>query len=234
MVMARCLADRGGKGEQGRQPGSWDPMHIILLGDSIFDNAAYVGGAPDVVRQLRGELPDDWKASLLAVDGAVVANVASQIARLPADASLLVVSAGGNDALGFSHLLQQRSSSVGESVMMLARAQAEFALGYEAMVERVVATGVPTALCTIYDSNFPPPEGTMVKAALSLFNDMITRTAFSRGLPLIDLRLICSDPADYANPIEPSERGGAKIARAIATLAQQLPEAGSRSVVVAG
>jgi hypothetical protein len=27
--------------------------HVILLGDSVFDNAAYVGGAPDVIAQLR-------------------------------------------------------------------------------------------------------------------------------------------------------------------------------------
>jgi hypothetical protein len=26
--------------------------HVILLGDSVFDNAAYVGGAPDVIAQL--------------------------------------------------------------------------------------------------------------------------------------------------------------------------------------
>jgi hypothetical protein len=54
---------------------------------------------------------------------------------------------------------------------------------------------------------------------LSLFNDAITRAAFSRGLPLIDLRLMFSDPGDYANPIEPSARGGDKLARAIAALA---------------
>ncbi|HYI43163.1 MAG TPA: SGNH/GDSL hydrolase family protein [Sphingomicrobium sp.] len=208
-------------------------MQIVLLGDSIFDNGAYVGGAPDVVRQLRAELPEGAKASLLAVDGAVVANVSAQLARLPDDASLLVVSAGGNDALGSSYLLQQRSSSVGESVMMLAEAQAEFARGYDRMVEAVVATGLPAALCTIYDANFPLPDGIVIKAALSLFNDMITRAAFSRGLPLIDLRLICSEPSDYANPIEPSERGGAKIARAIAGLAQALPQRGAGSIVCA-
>lgn len=27
--------------------------HIILLGDSIFDNGVYVPGGPDVVKQLR-------------------------------------------------------------------------------------------------------------------------------------------------------------------------------------
>jgi hypothetical protein len=31
--------------------------HIVLLGDSIFNNAAYVAGGPDVVRQLRDVLP---------------------------------------------------------------------------------------------------------------------------------------------------------------------------------
>ena len=32
----------------------------------------------------------------------------------------------------------------------------------------------------------------------------------------LELRAICTDPADYANPIEPSGQGGLKIARAIA------------------
>jgi hypothetical protein len=32
---------------------------------------------------------------------------------------------------------------------------------------------------------------------------------------VIDLRLVCTEPADYANPIEPSSRGGEKIAQAI-------------------
>jgi hypothetical protein len=87
------------------------------------------------------------------------------------------------------------------------------------MLDAIAARGVPTAVCTIYDANFPEPEGRLVKAALALFNDVISRAAFARGLPLIDLRLICSEPADYANPIEPSALGGQKIARAIASLA---------------
>jgi hypothetical protein len=35
---------------------------------------------------------------------------------------------------------------------------------------------------------------------------------------------VCNEPDDYANPIEPSSHGGAKIARAI-TRAVQLPGA---------
>jgi hypothetical protein len=56
--------------------GSSSHPHVALLGDSIFDNAAYVRGGPDVVAQLREELPPGWTASLLAVDGAVIAGVA--------------------------------------------------------------------------------------------------------------------------------------------------------------
>jgi len=193
--------------------------HIILLGDSIFDNAAYVGGAPDVVRQLRGILPEGWRATLLAVDGAVTGSIQRQLAAIPANATLLVVSAGGNDALGESGILSQRAATVGDGVMLLAEAQLRFEERYGAMLEAVMAQGVPTALCTIYDANFPEPEGRVITAALALFNDVITQAAFSRGLALIDLRLICGEPSDYANRIEPSEQGGAKIARAIAGLA---------------
>ena len=52
--------------------------HLCLLGDSIFDNAAYVGGGPDVVTQLRAALPTGWKATLLAVDGAVIVHLVGQ------------------------------------------------------------------------------------------------------------------------------------------------------------
>ena len=47
------------------------------------------------------------------------------------------------------------------------------------------------------------------------FNDVILRVAFESKLQVIDLRLVCTEPGDYANPIEPSSRGGEKIARAI-------------------
>ena len=40
---------------------------------------------------------------------------------------------------------------------------------------------------------------------------------------VIELRAVCRDPEDYANPIEPSGRGGLKIARAIAEAANAAP-----------
>ena len=36
-----------------------------------------------------------------------------------------------------------------------------------------------------------------------------------RNLPLVELRSVCPEPADYANPIEPSSEGSRKIAAAL-------------------
>lgn len=191
--------------------------HVVLLGDSVFDNAAYVGGAPDVVRQLRGRLPAGWMATLLAVDGSVTADVEGQLAGLPTDASHLVVSAGGNDALGHLAVLTLPARSVAEALERLAAIAEGFKQGYAAMLRVVRGRGLPTTVCTIYRPHFPDEALQRVAvAALSLFNDAILRQAFEAGVPVLDLRLICTEGADYANPIEPSERGGAKIAEAIA------------------
>ncbi len=57
--------------------------HIALLGDSIFDNAAYVRGGPDVIKQLQVKMPEGWKATLKAVDGSMVHDVQRQLAKLP-------------------------------------------------------------------------------------------------------------------------------------------------------
>ena len=45
-----------------------------------------------------------------------------------------------------------------------------------------------------------------------------------------DLRLICTEEADYANPIEPSERCGEKISRAIVEFVEWGPTGGRTEV----
>ncbi|MFC4171499.1 SGNH/GDSL hydrolase family protein [Microvirga sp. GCM10011540] len=192
--------------------------HVVLLGDSIFDNAAYVRrGEPDVVAQVRTKLPRDWQATLCAVDGAVTRDVDHQLRNVPESASHLVVSAGGNDGLRNIGVLREGARSVAEAMGRLADVRDEFARVYRDMVDKVAERRLPVALCTIYDARFPDPqEQRLVVTGLALFNDCIMREAFGRRLPLIDLRLLCNEPDDYANPIEPSARGGDKIASAIA------------------
>jgi hypothetical protein len=189
--------------------------HVILLGDSIFDNAVYVPGRPPVIEQLRSWLPAGWRATLLAVDGAVTTSVLRQLERLPGDASHLVISAGGNDALGFSGLVSDLSSSAAGGFQRLAEAQAEFQRDYREMLRAVQEENLPTVLCTIYDAI--PDLPAAAATGLSVFNDMILREGFRHGLPILDLRLICDEARDYSelSPIEPSEHGGAKIVQGI-------------------
>lgn len=193
--------------------------HVVLLGDSIFDNAAYVPGGPAVLDHLRRVLPPPWRATLLARDGSVTADVLDQLDRLPADATHLVVSAGGNDALGHAAtILHDPSASYAEVLSWLADVRAEFRRDYRAMLDKVIGRGKPVAVCTVYDG-IPGLEPAL-SAGLCAFNDAITREAFRSGLTVIDLRLVCRESSDYAasSPIEPSASGGGKIARAIACL----------------
>jgi hypothetical protein len=205
--------------------------HVVLLGDSIFDNSAYVRGGPDVVRQLRAKLPADWDASLLAVDGAVTRDVIGQLARLPKDSTHLVVSAGGNDALGASFLLRQSVATVAEALSLLENAQSRFAADYRDMADALAETGLPCAFCTVYDTPSSSPDQRIVRTALAVFNDVITRATFVRGAGLIDLRVICDEDEDYANPIEPSVQGGNKIASAIGAWASGRNPAGYGAVL---
>jgi hypothetical protein len=196
--------------------------HIVLLGDSVFDNAAYVKGGPDVIRQFRAKLPEGWKATLKAVDGSVVQNVSGQLRQLPEQASHLVVSVGGNDALHHVNILSEKAQSAAEVLNRLADVSESFQQQYHAMLQELLNYRLPTAVATVYYPRFPDPLlQRLAVAALTIFNDVIIREAFMAGVPLLDLRLICNEDADYANEIEPSVVGGEKISDAILELIMQ-------------
>lgn len=190
--------------------------HAGLLGDSTLDNAAYVVAGADITSQLGQLLPNMWKVDLLARDGAVISDVVAQLTRLPAGCTHLVISVGGNDALRESGVFEQRVGSVAEALQGMDEVREKFRASYVEMLEAALSHNLPTAVCTIYNPRYPDRLRRRIAAAgLALLNDVITREAFGRRLSLIDLRIVCDHDADFANPIEPSAQGGAKIARAI-------------------
>jgi hypothetical protein len=151
--------------------------------------------------------PKEWEVTRLAVDGAVSSGVLRQLDNLPASATHLVISAGGNDALGASSVLDATAQSVGEVLMKLAEVQDRFKEGYARMLDAAEIRKLPTAVCSVYDPRFPDPIRWRVSAiALSVINDVITREAFSRRFTLIDLRLMFADDRDFANPRAVSPR----------------------------
>jgi lysophospholipase L1-like esterase len=193
--------------------------HIVLLGDSVFDNKAYVGPKPDVSTHLGRIVPDGWKVTLRAIDGSLVQDVAEQLSMIPSDASHLFLSAGGNDALMNADVLNMPVSSSAEFLNALSKRIAQFEERYIEMLSGVFARKLPVAVSTIYYPNFADRQLQRIAiSALSSFNDVIIRQAAVSKIPILDLRLICSEPDDYANEIEPSGKGGEKIAVAIKRL----------------
>jgi len=186
--------------------------HLVLLGDSIFDNRAYVAGGPAVIDQVQQAVPADWIASLLAVDGDTSVQVPDQLKRLPSDCTHLALSAGGNDAIGCLDMMGAPATNLLGALGTLSKTLDRFEQNYKALITELLPLNKPLMVCTIYDS--VPGLIDPLKVALALFNDIIIRNAVSRGVPILDLRMICKESGDYStkSPIEPSSRGGNKIA----------------------
>jgi hypothetical protein len=74
-------------------------------------------------------------------------------------------------------------------------------------------------MCTIYHPRYRNPlMQRLATTALTVFNNSLIYESFVTGTPLLDLRLICNEEADYVNPIKLSSIGGRKLAAAIAEL----------------
>jgi len=71
------MPDRGWRYNQA------DMNQLVLLGDSVFDNGAYVPGGLDVCQQLCKKLPVGWGATLLVEPSLIGgAKLADRICRL--------------------------------------------------------------------------------------------------------------------------------------------------------
>lgn len=192
-------------------------MHVVLLGDTVFDRDAVAPHDDGVPAALRRVLPAGAVASSLARDGAQIADLPAQLARLPGDVTHLVVSVGAGDTIGVLSGLTEPVGTVAEALDRLAAIRDRFADRYTAVADALAATRRPVALCTMWrpparEDRFARTTG----AAVDLLDDAIARIVFTRGLALIDLRLVCPDGADFAPAGVPSPRGAAKIAAAIA------------------
>ena len=189
--------------------------HIVLLGDSVFDNKSYVGLSPSVIEHLEGMIPRDWSATLCAVDGTTISEIQSQIPEVPSEATCLFVSVGGNDAIDNAHLLTEMTKPGPVLLAELEAISDKFRNDYKRAIDSVCSLKKPVYLCTIYNGNLESNIAAAAKAAVAIFNDKIYSVANEKGLVTIDLRGICNMPADYATPIEPSVIGGKKIAKSI-------------------
>jgi len=123
-------------GHAGVQP---KPGLVVLLGDSIFDNGVYVNpGDPAVIDQLRASLPPGWGATLAAVDGSISSEIVDQFKSIPAEATHLVVSSGGNDALMAERVMRSPADNVGQALLTMADVRDRFEDTYQSMLQALL------------------------------------------------------------------------------------------------
>jgi lysophospholipase L1-like esterase len=196
------------------------PDSLALFGDSILDNAPYTGGKPDSTAHLQRILRN-WTVERFAQDGATMSNIASQLQECRSRPAVAVLSVGGNDVVQHIHILEPRTTSSGDLLSALLQIADEFEERYSDVARSVAAHAERTVLCTIYEVMLEPPEyAELARVPLGLLNDRIVRVAARLGVDVLDLRSVCTEPADFVMQIEPSARGAEKIARAIAGLIQ--------------
>jgi hypothetical protein len=213
--------------------GQYLPDQIVLLGDSIFDNAPYVNAGESVSEQLTdlikaqarktsgGVNSITTQVKLLAVDGNVMADLQSQIERANSKSHLssqyAYLSCGGNDLLGYNAtgLLEAKAYNIGDALNSLHQVRELFRQNYRKMLTVTLRAFPNLTVSTIYDA--VPTLSKAETIALGLFNEIILREAAEHQVPVLDLRILCNEPDDYApvSPIEPSKQGAGKIAQAI-------------------
>ena len=119
---------------------------------------------PDVIKQLGALLPAGFTATLAAIDSSTTGDIKAQLAAMPSDATHLVVSVGGNNALEEKGLIEEKARSVAEVLDKLAKIKAAFKKDYLGMLDGVLARKLPATICTIYEARYQDPTTRAIAA----------------------------------------------------------------------
>ena len=207
---------------------------LVLLGDSILDNAPYTRSEPDTTAHLSRLLSPDWSIRRLAWDGATMPDIPPQLARVEGRPAAAVLSIGGNDVLHHIEILERDSAGASEVLDDLLAIAEEFDQRYELVARAIAERAERTILCTIYEVRLEPEQyGRLARVPLAILNDRIIRTAARLGVDVLELRSVCTEASDFVMQIEPSARGALKIAEAI-TAVLRGDEMMSRGAVYSG
>lgn len=187
---------------------------IVLLGDSILKNNSYVsdGKAVDNIIEERS-LKNDKNIELysLAENNSKIVDVYSQINKIPLDINnkntIIFLSSGGNDILSFYVDQNGDTNDTGFLNTMMA--------AYKKLV-----TGIQTRmnLCQIVllDVYYPTSnQFAQYKPILEKWNALIATYAREKSFGLLQISHSVTSNDDFTLGIEPSEKGGEKIAQLI-------------------
>ena len=187
---------------------------IVLLGDSILKNNSYVpdGKAVDNILEERS-LKNDKNIELysLAENNSKIVDVYSQINKIPLDinnkSTNIFLSSGGNDILSFYVDQHGDTTDTGFLNTMLA--------AYKKLVKSI-QTRMNLCQIVLLDVYYPTcNQFAQYKPILEEWNSLIANYARENSLGLLQISQIVTSNDDFTLGIEPSEKGGEKIAQSI-------------------
>jgi hypothetical protein len=183
---------------------------IVLLGDSILKNNSYVKNGQSIEDILREKKGDNLYC--LALNNSTIVDVYSQIDSIPVELNnentIIFLSSGGNDIL--SQYVDKHDSDVSDTHILNV-----IFIAYKKLVKSL-KTKMNKAKIVLIDIYYPHSnQFSQYKHIIQEWNKMIEKYAQEQSYGLIEISKRITESDDFTLSIEPSEKGGEKIARSI-------------------
>lgn len=183
---------------------------IVLLGDSILKNNSYVTNGQSIEDILREKKGDNLHC--LAINNSTIVDVYSQVDSIPIELNNenthIFLSSGGNDIL--SQYVDNHKTDVSVSNVLNG-----IFIAYKKMVKSI-ETKMNKAKIVLIDIYYPTSnQFSQYKPIVQEWNKMQEKYAREKSYGLIQISKRVTSRDDFTLSIEPSEKGGEKIAQSI-------------------
>lgn len=181
--------------------------NILLIGDSMLNNSAYVSGGQSIPDLISKDLETKPGTTVynFAKDGSTINDCYTQLDKISTElnnsSTIIFVSCGGNDIL----------NSRGATKINVANLFAQYSELIKSIRSRVA-----NARLNVLNLYFPVnTHYTSYYDTITQWNKLIEDNASILGYKVITTNNLLVAEDDFAYDIEPSYKGGKKIARAI-------------------
>jgi hypothetical protein len=183
---------------------------IVLLGDSILKNNSYVANGHSIEEILREKKGDNLHC--LALNNSTIVDVYSQIDSIPLELNnentTIFLSSGGNDIL--LQYVDKHDSVVSDLHVLNV-----IFISYKKMVKSIQTKMNKTKIVLI-DIYYPTSnQFSQYKPIVQEWNKMQEKYALEKSYGLLQISKRVTSSDDFTVSIEPSEKGGEKIAQSI-------------------
>jgi len=179
--------------------------YVVLMGDSVLNNANYVSSGKAVADVLKTKIS---KVLNVSKDGATINDLYVQLDKIPNELNksdtYIFISAGGND------ILNKRSELTTTEIIRLFNTYMDFLKALRAKLGSVKIN-----IMNLYLPANPRYES--YRSSIDQWNKLIDQNSSKIGemYNVVDLHSLLTKPEDFVYDIEPSESASEKIANMI-------------------